>query len=182
MQILPRSLVDEAEGEIWSINQEGNYIFFFISHSNDLYTVGEWHEYCHQRAMVSAIHSLQNLFSGRFRFYLPHYDARIRVSIMTGFAQAKAHWRTREYKSLLFKISNVSDCLYRKSLLTSDFLYVGIGSSIHRSGLIVHDTRFVATKLRNFYEEIYRVDRETIQKATKLPCFVPTKLNQPFFM
>ena len=41
MQILPRSLVDEAEGEIWSINQEGNYIFFFFSHSNDLYTVRE---------------------------------------------------------------------------------------------------------------------------------------------
>ena len=30
-------------------------------------------------------------FSGRFPFRLPHYDARIRVSIMTGFAQAKAH-------------------------------------------------------------------------------------------
>ena len=25
-------------------------------------------------------------FSGRFPFRLPHYDARIRVSIMTGFA------------------------------------------------------------------------------------------------
>ena len=37
------------------------------------------------------------------------------------------------------------------------------------AGLIVHDTRFVATKLKNFYEEIYLVDRETIQKATKLP-------------
>ena len=30
-------------------------------------------------------------FSGHFPFSLPHYDARIRVSIMTGFAQAKAH-------------------------------------------------------------------------------------------
>ena len=30
-------------------------------------------------------------FSGLFRFCLPHYDARIRVSIMTSFAQAKAH-------------------------------------------------------------------------------------------
>ena len=30
-------------------------------------------------------------FSGLFPFCLPHYDARIRVSIMTGFAQAKAH-------------------------------------------------------------------------------------------
>ena len=30
-------------------------------------------------------------FFGRFPFRLPHYDARIRVSIMTGFAQAKAH-------------------------------------------------------------------------------------------
>ena len=30
-------------------------------------------------------------FSGRFPFCSPHYDARIRVSMMTGFAQAKAH-------------------------------------------------------------------------------------------
>ena len=30
-------------------------------------------------------------FSGRFPFCLPHYDVRLRVSIMTGFAQAKAH-------------------------------------------------------------------------------------------
>ena len=30
-------------------------------------------------------------FSGRLIFCLPHYDPRIRVSIMTGFAQAKAH-------------------------------------------------------------------------------------------
>ena len=30
-------------------------------------------------------------FSGLFPFCLLHYDARIRVSIMTGFEQAKAH-------------------------------------------------------------------------------------------
>ena len=30
-------------------------------------------------------------FSGPSPLCLPHYDARIRVSIMTGFAQAKAH-------------------------------------------------------------------------------------------
>ena len=30
-------------------------------------------------------------FSGRLPFCSPHYDARIRVSMMTGFAQAKAH-------------------------------------------------------------------------------------------
>ena len=69
-------------------------------------------------------------FSGRFLFCLPHYDPRIRVSIMTGFAQAKAHWRTSR-KSLVFKISYIlSEYLYCNSLLTSDFWYAGIGSSI----------------------------------------------------
>ena len=32
-----------------------------------------------------------SVFSDRLPFCLPHYDARIRVSIMTGFAQAKAY-------------------------------------------------------------------------------------------
>ena len=30
-------------------------------------------------------------FTGLFPFCLPHYDPRIRVSIMTGFAQAKVY-------------------------------------------------------------------------------------------
>ena len=50
------------------------------------------------RAMVSAIHYLQNLFSGRFPFCLPHYDARTRVSIMTGFNLHKP-WRIEEQEN-----------------------------------------------------------------------------------
>ena len=49
MLILPRSVVDEAKSEIWSINQI--QFSFFISHSNCQGIVGEWHEYCYERAL-----------------------------------------------------------------------------------------------------------------------------------
>ena len=46
------------------------------------------------RVVISVRYSVCNSFftksfSDRFPLCLPHYDARIRVSIMTGFAQAK---------------------------------------------------------------------------------------------
>ena len=46
--------------------------------------------------VISARYGVCNSFftkyiSGLFPFCLLHYDARIRVSIMTGFEQAKAH-------------------------------------------------------------------------------------------
>ena len=55
-------------------------------------------------------------FSGIFPLCLPHYDARIRVSIMTGFAQAKI------MEKFDFKISYIlSEYLNCNSLLSSDF-------------------------------------------------------------
>ena len=55
MLILPRSLVDEAKSKIWSINQ--------IQFSFSLYySGGVTRVLSSVRAVVSAIHSSQNLF------------------------------------------------------------------------------------------------------------------------
>ena len=71
--ILPRSLVVEAESKIWSIVKSNSIIFVISARSG----------VCNSYFTKS--------FSGRFPFCLPHPDERMRVSIMTGLTQAKAH-------------------------------------------------------------------------------------------
>ena len=103
-------------------------------------------------------------FSGRFPFCLPHPDARIRVSIMIGLTQAKAHWRAREWKNFLYKISTISECLYRNRLLTSDL----IGSFIRPVRLCLYLFRTYVTSL--FFSQIHfwldkRVNRRGATRA-----------------
>ena len=51
----------------------------------------EGHEYCHQRLLWCLQFILKQIFSWSFPLSLALFQAGIRVSIMTGFAQAKAH-------------------------------------------------------------------------------------------
>jgi len=116
MLILPRSPVVEAESKIWSILKSNSIIFF---------TIVQWGS--DTSIVISARCGVCNSFftksySGRFPFCLPHPDARMRVSIMTGLTQAKAYWRAREWKNFFYKISTISECLYRNRLLTSDLI------------------------------------------------------------
>ena len=72
--------------------------------------------------MVSAIHSLQNLF---FLAFSPF--ARLITTHEYVYRSWPALHKPRPIedqengKRFLFKISNVSECLYHNSLLTSDF-------------------------------------------------------------
>ena len=133
MQILPRSLVDEAESEIWSINQV-QFSFYW-----PLYLPKKF-MYCGSDVsiVISARYGVCNSFftksfSGLSPFCLPHYDARIRVSLMTCFAQAKAHWRTREWKSLLFKISYILRGIYVWQQFTYEWLLICSDRIAHHS-------------------------------------------------
>ena len=70
-----------------------------MSSKNCLYIVGVWGGGGGGGGMsidIIARYGLSNSFftksfSGLFPFCLPHYDARILVSFLTGFAQAKGH-------------------------------------------------------------------------------------------
>ena len=130
MLMLPRSLVDEAKSKIWSINQ--------IKFSFLLYCTGGV-EYCHQCALWCLQFILHKIFFWYFPLLLNCLIPTLEFINRSCPAKHKPRpdWRTREWKSFLFKISTISECLYRNSLLTSDL----IASSIRPVRLCLYSFR-----------------------------------------
>ena len=79
-------------------------LFIIIGYSSCLYILREWRECCHQHALWFLQFIIYKIFfSGRFPFCLPHYDARTRISIMTGFNLHKhGALKNKKMEKLLF--------------------------------------------------------------------------------